>query len=347
MIVLKRLARALLALGVGSVGIGALGLAACNRAPAPSTAAVRIPVRIAVSPASGQGPLPYIIKKHHLDEKYGFDVQETDYVQPGQQFILVRANAVDIIPCNFIDLLRQRHAGVKLQAFHGFESYSNQILVPVDSKIRQFRDLKGVRMGEFSTTSLDWLILRSGGKRTYGVDLQTDAKPVGGAPPLLNNLMERGSIDATLQFRSVALAPVANGKARVLTDLPAFMASAGFNPKAFYVQWNIAEPWLKAHPGQLARLDAMISEAYTLLDNDDEAWATIAKQIGLPPALIGRYRDASRRIENPPYDASLIAPTQTLLDSIIAVTGAASVGATKVDPDAFLFPAQGGRGAGA
>jgi NitT/TauT family transport system substrate-binding protein len=322
--------------------VGLLAMTACSDANTTAkSAGGPIPIRIAVSPPSGQGAVPFVIRKFGLDRKYGFRIEQVDFASPGQQFLLARSDAADVFPGNFVEVLRQRKAGVGIRSFRAFQSYNNQLIVPAASPIRSFADLEGRRFGQFGTTTVDWLILRAAGKRAHGIDLEKDATVVGGAPPLLNQMLTRGSIDAAVQFSSVALPPLASGKVRLIGDIPGLIAEAGFDPNAYYLLWNVSEKWLDRHPAPdtLRKLDAMFAEAYAILARDDAIWEDIGRQVGVKPELIARYREDNRSFENPPYRPDLIAPTQRLLDAIVATTGAATVGVTKVDPAAYAFPA--------
>ncbi len=60
--------------------------------------------------------------------KYGFTVQEEDVTAPGGQYVMLRAESADLAPGTWVDLLRQRKAGVALQAFHGFQGFNNYIV---------------------------------------------------------------------------------------------------------------------------------------------------------------------------------------------------------------------------
>ena len=55
--------------------------------------------------------------------------------------------------------------------------------------------------------------------------------------------------------------------------------------------------------------------------------------------MIAAYRDLARKTDNAPYDRSLIAVTQQMLDAIISIAGNGPLGFTEHDPDACLFPA--------
>ncbi|HVV92078.1 MAG TPA: ABC transporter substrate-binding protein [Hyphomicrobiales bacterium] len=309
---------------------------------APARAADAVPVRIGIIGSSGQAEVTEAIKEFGIDKKYGLDVQAVDYAQPGQQYTLFRGHTIDVAAAgNFVDVLRQRKAGLKLRAFHGYQGYGNQIVVKADSPIKAFTDLKGKKVGEFGPTFLDWLIVRAAGKKAYGIDLQNDATLVQGSPPLLNQFLARGQVDATLQFISLTMGPLLRGEQRVVTDLPSLMRAADFDPQSFYVVWIVDEAWSNAHPGALAKLDAVLDEAYEKLKTDDAIWTSLAAKVNIHDSkLAAAYRDTERRLDNPPYKASLIAPTQKLLDALVAISGEKAVGVTKVDPDAFWFPAK-------
>lgn len=319
-------------LGLALMALGAADVRAARGQEAPT-------LRFAVIGSGGQTEVPFAIQRAGLDKKYGINIEIIDFAAPGQQYNMFRSGAADIAGGNFIDLLRQRKGGNAIRAIHGFQAYSNMFVVRSNAPIRQFADLKGKKVGTFGTTFLDWLIARAAGKRAYDVDLQTDATLAPGAPPLLNQFLARGEVDATLQFSSLTLAPVARGEQRPLIDLPALMQAAGFRSDLFYVVWMITEKWANANPAAVRRLPAMLNESYAVLKGDDTLWPTLAQRINITdPPIIAAYRDLDRRINNPPYGAELIQPTQGLLDAIIAIAGEQAVGVTLVDPAAFQFP---------
>lgn len=306
---------------------------------APAASQSPIAVRIAAIGSGGQDEVPFAIQKYGLDKKHGLAMQLVDFAVPGQQYTMLRSDAIDVAAGNFIDLLRQRKAGNKIAAFHSFQTYSNLIVTKPQSPIKTFADLRGKKVGEFGTAFLDWLIIRAAGQRAYNLDLEKEASPIQGAPPLLNQFLSRGDVDATLQFSTLTFGPVAAGQQRAVSLMPDLMKAAGFDPGSFYLHWHVSEKWTAANPGALARLDAMIEEAYEKLRTDDSLWPPLAQKVFITaPALINVYRDEARRIDDPPYTRALIASTQKLLDGIIATTGPDAVGVTQIEPAAFLFP---------
>jgi NitT/TauT family transport system substrate-binding protein len=328
-IMTPRKALATLALALAAAAVADVGSARSQGTPT---------LRFAVIGSAGQSAVPIAIAQAGLDKKYAINVEIIDFAAPGQQYNMFRSGAADIAGGSFIDLLRQRKGGNAIRAIHGFQGYNNAFVVKPNSSLKAFADMKGKKVGTFGTTFLDWLIVRAAGKKAYNIDLQTDASLVPGAPPLLNQFLAKGEVDATLQFSSLTLAPVARGEQRVLIDLPALMKTAGFRSDLFYVQWMITEKWAKANPQAVTRLPEMLSEAYALLKRDDGLWPALAQKINITdPAIIAAYRDLERGVDNPPYSAELIRPTQELLDAIVAIAGEQAVGVTTVDPAAFLF----------
>jgi NitT/TauT family transport system substrate-binding protein len=296
-------------------------------------------LRFAVAGSSSQSEVPFAIRETGLDKKYGINIEVIDIAAPGQQYTMFRSGAADIGIGNFVDLLRQRKGGSAIQAIHGFQGYSNQFVVKPGSPVKTFADLKGRKVGTFGTTFLDWLIVRAAGRKAWNLDLQTDAIVVPGAPPLLNQFLAKDEVEATLQFSTLTLGPITRNEQRAVIDLPGLMKAAGFNSDVFYLEWVITEKWLKANPQAVRKVPAMLDDAYAALRSNDALWPVLAQRINITdPAVAAAYRNEARRIDNPPYSAALIKPTQQVLDAIVAIAGEQAVGVTAVDPAAFLFP---------
>lgn len=323
-----------------SLLVSSISAAALGRFAVGARSQAMTPVRLAVIASSGQAELTAAIQKYGLDRKHGLDMQQVDYAVPGQQYTLFRAGSADVAIGNFVDLHRQRRAGVAIKAFHGYQAYNNPVVVKAGSPIAQLRELRGKRVGGFGNTFLDWLVLRAAGKKAHGLDLEVDATSIVVSPPLLNQLLAKGEIDAAIQFSSLAIGPLTAGEQRAISDLPTLMREAGFSPEAFYTQWFIAEDWLRRNAGVLDRVYAMFAEGYERLSTDDALWLPLAQKVRITePKAVDAYRDKGRKINNPPYKRALLQPTQTLLTEIVAVVGEQPVGMTRLDPDAFTFPA--------
>ncbi len=295
---------------------------------------------MAVNLSGGQGEVPYVVQKFGLDRKHGLVVDEVALSAPGQQYIMFRSGSIDVSPGTFVDLLRQRKAGGALQALHGFQGNNKRNVVNPETPITSFAYLRGSLIGEYVTNNLDWLIVRAAGKKAYAIDLEKDATLVQGSPPLLNQFLAKGEVDAMLQFSSLTLEPITRGELGPFVDVPSLMDRGGFRRDTFNSNWKVDVAWTREHPGTIDRLYAMIDDAYGVLKSDDGVWPDIAQKIGITePGLVAAYRDLARSVDNPPYDASLIPATQALIDAIVDEAGEAPIGFRQVDPAAFLFPA--------
>ncbi|MGV1009525.1 MAG: ABC transporter substrate-binding protein [Dermatophilaceae bacterium] len=289
--------------------------------------------------SGGGAELPTVLIDRGIAQRYGLQIQIVPYTTPGQQFLLLRSGAVDVVPGSVLDLMRQRQAGLDLYAFSGFQRFSSPVVVGAGSTIGAFDDLRGARVGEFGPTLLDWLVLRAAAKRAYGWDLQ-EANLTQASPALLTALLADGKIDAALQFANLVVGPVARGEQRVLTTVPDVMRAAGLDPDAIDVTWNISGSWEKTHVGQLERLRAAMAEAYQVLATDDTAWPPLVELLGIDPhsSTAAAYIALERRISNPPFQESLLPPTQHLLDVIVSEIGDQDTRVRQIDRTAFLFP---------
>jgi NitT/TauT family transport system substrate-binding protein len=112
--------------------------------------------------------------------------------------------------------MRQRALGGDYE-FMPYSAALGSIVVPKDSPVQSVHDLKGKRIG-VAGGPLDksWLLLRAYGKKQGAGDLAETASPVFGAPPLLNEQMLAGRIDALLNYWHYAARLEAQGYRRIL-----------------------------------------------------------------------------------------------------------------------------------
>ncbi len=309
-------------------------------APTPTSAAP-IPVRFAGLLSASQAYIPTLMKDKGIGKKYGLDVQLVGLssVGAGQQFNSLRSGDADFSAGNYLDLLRQRQAGLKVRAIRPMTTFGNAIVAPPDKPYKKLSDLKGARVGTNSVTQLDWMILRAAGKKAYNFDLSKDAEVTESAPPLLNQLMSRNQLDAALQFNpDFTLQPVAVGQLKIVTTVPAVMQDAGFDTQTFYLIYFLADSWRDKYPDGTPRLVAAMDEAAELMDKDDSVWPALAKLSGMEDqSLLPKFVEAQRATFKTSYGRDKVQPTQVLLDELVKIVGQDVVRATKVEPEAFDF----------
>lgn len=294
-------------------------------------------VRFASIETSGQSALPKVMADSGIGAEHGLDIEIVPYAQPGGQYNMIGSDA-DVVAGNILDLHRRRAAGTDIVAVWGFKRFANPIVALPDSDIESFGDLKGRKVGQFGTTFLDWLVVRTAGAITYGFDIEEDSEIIQAAPPLLIESLNKGEVDATLQFDSLALAPVTRGEQRVVTDAGQLVAEAGYDPDSMYLVWMISQEWIDDNPGALDDLQAAFAETYDVLRTDDSVWPELAALAGVSDDLLEAYRENERRTISPPFHSGLLQSTQELVDAMIDIVGTDAVGLETLDPDAFAFP---------
>lgn len=315
---------------------------AATATPAPTaTSAPPIVLRFSSIVNASQSYIPVLMMEKGIGKKYGLDIQLIPLSTTGQQWTSMRAGDADISSGSVLDLLRQRQAGLKAKAIRGFSTFGNAILAPPDKPFSKLSDLKGVRVGTPSAILLDWMILRAAGLKSENFDIGKDTQVSESSPPLLNQLMLRGQLDAALQFApDFALQPTTEGTLKVVTTVPQVMAKAGFDPQVFYLTYNLTDAWREKYPDGAARIVAAMDEAVELMDKDDSIWPALAKRSGVEdPKLLPSFIAAQRGAFKTTFSKDKLAPTQALFDELVKIVGPETMGVTKVDPDAFDFDA--------
>lgn len=296
------------------------------------------PVRFVAITSAGQANLPTVLRDQGIAEKYGFDIQVTEIAEATQQWTSLRAGEADVASGSFVDLHRQRAAGLEVHAFRSYIGYDSPLLVPADSDITSFEDLRGRKVGVWSANALDFLVARAAGSKAHGLDLGKDVELVEAAPGLLGQLLASGEIDAALQFSSLSVEPLQDGTFVKLTSIPELMDEAGFDSQAFRLLYMVNDDWLEANPDRIDDLRAAFDEGFEVLLNDDEVWPALAAVVGVEdPEILPAYVETQRASYRVAYSADLIEPTQQLVDALVELVGADIVGVEELDPEAFLF----------
>ena len=297
-----------------------------------------IPVRIGAIEGASQTYIPWLIDNLGIDTKYGLDFILIPLTATGQQWTGLRSGDFDITTGSFLDLLRQREAGLEVRAVRGFLRFSNPIVTLADSPYDTLESLRGAVVGTPSTTLLDWLIVRAAGVEISNFDLELEAEVVNTSPPLISTLLSNGELDAALQFISNTYGPIASGEQRVITTVPDLLEEAGFDPDAFYLTYNLSERFAEAHPEAVPAVIAAINEAVEVLQTDDSIWPELAALSGIEDEeLLASYIVSERQAFNTVFSEEKLESTQALIDSLVALVGEEVVGVTVVDPEAFDF----------
>jgi NitT/TauT family transport system substrate-binding protein len=156
-----------------------------------------------------------VIKHHKLDKRESFDLRLVPLASAQAAQIAILSGEADTAITDWFWVLNQRSRGANF-TFVPYSVALGAVYVSGDSPIKSVSDLKGKRIGVAgSPIDKSWLILRAYSKKTAGEDLAANATVVFAAPPLLNEQLRAGRIDAVLNYWNATAELEADGFRRV------------------------------------------------------------------------------------------------------------------------------------
>ncbi len=218
-----------------------------------------------------------VIAHHGLAKAEGLTIDILPMANLQANKIALLGGAVDMIIADWLWVARQRDAG----ADYTFIPYSRAIgavIVPKGSDIKTLGDLKGKRVG-IAGGPLDksWLMLRARVKHEYGFDLDSHIEKVFGAPPLLNQQMLLGRLDALITFWHYAARLEAKGY-RSLSRLSDTVKALGVPDSVPLIGFTFSQKWAKANREKLEAFVRASRKAKDILATSDAEWTRIKAQ---------------------------------------------------------------------
>ena len=212
-----------------------------------------------------------LIQSRELAKKRGLDLKIVPLASADASTVALQGGAVDMIVSDWIWVTRQR-AESNLYTFAPYSNAVGSVMVKTDSGIRQLADLKDKKLGIAGGPSdKTWLLLRAYAQRKLGVDLTQFTQPTYAAPPLLNELMLRGQVDAALNaWHYAARLEVAGLQA--LIEVPEILKGLGIDKPIPLIGWVFREDWAAANRAAVKDFLAASYEAKAILADSDAPW---------------------------------------------------------------------------
>ncbi len=187
--------------------------------------------------------------------------------------IALQSGAVDIIVSDWLWAAKLRDGGSDF-VFYPYSASSGALVVPQDSLIHSLTDLKGKRLG-IAGGALDknWLLLQALGQ-TQQTDLADDIKPVYAAPPLLNEQLKQGHLDAVLTYWHFAARLEAQGY-RTLIDGKSILQGLGITEELPAIGYVFKQSWAQQHKTAVNHFLAASQEAKERLCTTNAAWQKV------------------------------------------------------------------------
>jgi len=211
------------------------------------------------------------IIKNGFDQKHGLALTMVPVAGKQSADVMLAGGEADVIVTDWIWVSRQRNAG----ADYTFLPYSRavgSVLVKGDSPIKTLADLKGKKIGVAGgPTDKSWILFQALAKKDLNLNLATDATPVFAAPPLLNEQLASGQIDALITFWQFA-AKLRGIGARDIATVADAAKSLGLDAETPLLGYVYSEKWSKAHGDVAQKLAAASADAKALLATSDAEW---------------------------------------------------------------------------
>jgi NitT/TauT family transport system substrate-binding protein len=282
-------------------------------------------VSAALTPALGQDPLKLTIgamangtalweleamRALELDSANNLTLEIRLLADAKAGQIALQAGAVDVILSDFVYVSLQRHAG-NLLSFVPHSLAVGGLMVDPTAEITGLGGLKGKTIGvSGSPVDKSWVILQAAYARATGGTLTDDATIRFGAPPLINELVLSGRVQASLNLWNWnALAKLAgNTELMSVWDM---LRSLGVSRQPPLLGWAFTERTAADRTEALvAFLDASFAAKDALL-SDDAVWDTIRPVMRAEDdALFRQLREDYRLGIVTSYDPDHIEPAE-------------------------------------
>ncbi len=262
-------------------------------AAGPGAARADTPLRIGVLKFGTVNWVMDVIEHHELDETYGVDLQEVQLASNQATLVALQAGRVDCVVSDWLWVSRQRAAGADW-TFFPFSTALGALVAARGAPIHGLADLRNRRLGVAgSPLDKSWAIVQALAREQH-VDLARDARLSFGAPPLLNQELLAGRLDAVLTYWNFA-APLESRGLPVVLSVSDALRQLGFKTAIPLVGYVVSERWARANPRALAAFVSATREADSILATSDAEWRWLGPRTGAhDPAELNALRDAFR-----------------------------------------------------
>ncbi|HYG90681.1 MAG TPA: ABC transporter substrate-binding protein [Azospirillum sp.] len=211
------------------------------------------------------------IKRHGFDAEAGLELRVVDLANPEAGKIALMGGSVDMIVSDWIWTSRQRNDGERI-TFIPFSASIGAVMVGRDSPLASLGDLRGRKIGVAGgPLDKNWLLVRALAIGEYGFDPTRESQPVFAAPPLLNQQMVAGQLDAVLNYWPFAARLDALGYRRLL-DVNEIAARLGVARETPALGYLFLEEWGRKNVETVAAFFRATLKAKELLRTSDAEW---------------------------------------------------------------------------
>ncbi|HET6619979.1 MAG TPA: ABC transporter substrate-binding protein [Dongiaceae bacterium] len=214
-----------------------------------------------------------------IDKKHGFTLTRVDFADKDATSIALQSGGVDAIVTDWIWVAMQRRLGHNF-TFVPFSRSVGAVMADPAKGIHSVADLAGRSIGiAGGATDKSWVLLQAYARKVAGLDLMDKADVQFGAPPLLNELAQRGKLDAVLNFWNFNARLKSKGFVPVIS-IRDILPDLGLDADPPLLGWVFSERWAADHPELAKGLIDASYEAKGLMRADDAIWEKLRPIMG-------------------------------------------------------------------
>jgi len=240
-----------------------------------------------------------VIKHHQLDKKYHFNLKVTSLSSKNASAVALQSQAVDIILSDWLWVNRQRFNHKNFTLFPTTIA-AGGLYIPGDSTAKSLLDLHQVKIGiAGGAVDKNWLLLQAYAQQKHQLNISKKAEIVFASPPLLNRFMQKGDLDAAINFWHYSARLKANGF-KLLVSVPKMLTELGIDNNLPLLGWVFDQTWANNNNQAVVGFIEASIEAKKILLSSDEEWLRIksltkAENDQVFTALKNGYRESILR----------------------------------------------------
>jgi NitT/TauT family transport system substrate-binding protein len=236
-----------------------------------------------------------VIKDNGFDRAEGLDLEVVELANTGAITVSLQAGNVDVIVTDWLWVTRQRAAGARF-TFAPYSTSVGALVLPPESTVASLVDLQGRKLGiAGGPVDKSWLVIQAVAAQRHGIELDKAVEKVFGAPPLLNQEILSGRLDALLNSWNFTAELEARGY-RTLVGVEDAMRELGISTRVPLLGYVFDETWADAHKEDVFALVRASRKAKDLLARSDAEWEKLRPLMkAADDATFAALRDGFRR----------------------------------------------------
>ncbi|MFS1702059.1 ABC transporter substrate-binding protein [Alteromonas sp. AMM-1] len=235
------------------------------------------------------------IARQDNPEEVGYQLELVTLGSPQALTIALQGDAVDMIVGDWL-WAAQQHINQREFYFYPYSTAAGTLVTASTLSNQSVRALAGKTLGVAGgKANKNWVLYRAFALKQYQFDIATQTQVKFAAPPMLNQLVQRGDIDAVLTFWHYA-AMLDSTAFTSLVTMQEVLSSFGIHNDIPVLGWLFKREWGDQHS---SLVNAFLSRSYAIrqtLNDQDDAWKNISSFTEKYPAaahnaLIKAYRE--------------------------------------------------------